>query len=296
MPSRSPSASSESRPPTPIHARATGTLKPGRTGFKIRHHDALLARKSAVSCPGLSSSLLHGARAVVAAPEAGASEESGLSGLDARIARGTPGFLLVHAESEGAARAVREYVVRRARASSALGLHALARPGAPLWHSVVMQLLPAHVAGRTQEPAAVVELLVTGTQSRARARATVIVAPLPPPRSWDRSVALELAARAHPFLVVFVSDASGTCGAADARRFDRDAVLRAEHFEVGAKLTEGERDTWWSVLASAAPAELGELPLSGLESWWTEARRAATSATPAPPRSLTEAEASLCPR
>jgi len=242
----------------------------------------------------LSSSLLSSARASLSFPSRATQElpelsQPDLSALADRIVRGTPGFLLVRAGSNDTADAVREVAVRRARTSHATTINAVSRPGAPLWHDVAMQLSPVDFGGGSQEPSATVEHLIAS----ACGRRVVIVAPLPEARSWDRSVALELAARPHPFLIVFVTSA-----AADAKAFDADAALRGEHFEVTAQLSGRERDVWWSVLAEAASHDMAEIELSSLEAWWTQARHTASEGSATArglslPRALTDAEGAL---
>jgi transcriptional regulator with GAF, ATPase, and Fis domain/tetratricopeptide (TPR) repeat protein len=207
-----------------------------------------------------------------------------LLALDERVARGAPGLVVVRTSSLDTARAVREHVVRRARASSAQAVTARSRSGASLWHEVLTQLEPRESVAEAHDPVVSVDRLV----SAACGRRVVVIAPLPGPTSWDRSVAFELAAVASPLLVVFVTDSRG-----DAHAFD--AAREAELFEISGCLDPSERETWWSLLAEAGAREMADLALPELESWWTRARRAgaASARTEAPWRGLTDAEAEL---
>ncbi len=237
----------------------------------------------------MGSSLHSSARASLSFPPAGpprdvSASQPDLAALAERIGRSAPGFLIVSGDADTAA-ALREYVVRQARVSHATALSAMSRPGAPLWHDVGMQLSPLDFGGGAQDAAATVDHLIQAT----RGRRVVVVAPLPSPPSlwdgsWDRAVSLELAGRAHPFLVVFVRGSEGS-------RIADSEALHAEHFEVPVCLTAREKSVWWSVLAESAALDMPDADLASLETWWMGARRA-TSA-PAVPRDLTEEEQDL---
>jgi len=209
----------------------------------------------------------------------------GLVALDERLRQGTQGIVLVRATSLDAARAVREHVARRMRATSSFVVMARSRQGAPLWQDVLLQLEP-HAPGsrRNEEGHVSVERLVAA----AAGRQVVVVAPVPAlvpggGVSWDQSMAIELASRS--FIVVFVDEAR----AVDAS-FD-PAALETEPFDVAADLDDAERDCWWSVLAASATRDVGDLALSELEAWWARARR--LDAVPEAPRPLTKMEAAI---
>ncbi|MGO8992828.1 MAG: hypothetical protein ACLQVI_05840, partial [Polyangiaceae bacterium] len=231
---------------------------------------------------------VHGANAVDGR-DAHAVPASELTALYERVCGGAPGFLLARAASPDAARAVSAYVLRLASTAGSVALSASARPGAPLWHEVMMKLSPHDRDGHgaaSHEPAAAAQQLVAA----ARGRRVMVVSPVPLARSWDAAVALELAAKSHTFLVVVVAAAS------EGQTADSglDAALRAESFDIPAKLCGPERESWWAVLAESAAEELAGLELSELESWWTTARaRSQPSTSSSPPRDLTGPEASL---
>ena len=210
----------------------------------------------------------------------------GLSALDERILQGAPGILLVEARGTAAAHAVREHVVRVARTSSTLALAARARDGAPLWHEVLLHLQPLGTSARAEDAVSAAQHLITA----AHGHRVVVVAPLPAAASWDRTVAHELAGRAHPFMLVFLTDSAN-----DTPTLAGDSALQAEEFVVSEQLGSAERDNWWSALAESASQELGGLSLSALESWWTNARRAGHDETGrhAETRALTASESAL---
>ena len=137
----------------------------------------------------------------------------------------------------------------------------VARPhaGAPLWQEVASRLT---IARLPCSPSRCAEQIATA----ALLRRAILLAPLPPQGSWDRAVAVELAAlETVPFLL-FVSDET-----------DSADDLRGERFDVAATLDDGEKRRWWSAIAEEAQQMLASDDLAELDAWWGAMKRASAA-------------------
>jgi transcriptional regulator with GAF, ATPase, and Fis domain/tetratricopeptide (TPR) repeat protein len=192
-----------------------------------------------------------------AAPSAPA---RGFVELDERIGASAAGsggaaMLLVRAPSDEAAAAIGAHLARRATLCGAFAIQARGRTGCPLWREVAAKLGIGTLPG---DPSAAADAIAHALQVRR----ALVVAPLPPPRCWDRAVASELASMATPPAVALLST-----GADAADEFGLEA------FEVGATLDAGERQRWWTALTDAARSEVPFDSLTSLDAWWDAARR-----------------------
>ncbi len=181
-----------------------------------------------------------------------------LSELDERLAAGLPGVLLARAP-RGVTEALLAHAARRAKGAGRLAVIARAHEGVPLWQEVAFRLGAPRLAC---SPARCAEQIATA----ALLRRALIVAPLPVAGSWDRAVAVELAALASPPSVLFVSDGADAAG-----------DIAGERFEVTATLDEGEKRRWWSAVADEARAMLASDDLAQLDSWWSAVKRASVA-------------------
>ena len=144
---------------------------------------------------------------------------------------------------------------RRVRGAGRTAIVARAHAGAPLWQEVASRLTIARVPC---SPARCAEQIANAALLQ---RATIL-APLPAPGTWDRAVAVELAALESAPVVVFVSDGS-----------DLADDLRAERFEIATTLDDAEQRRWWTAVAEEAHALVASSDLAELDAWWDAARR-----------------------
>ncbi len=202
-----------------------------------------------------------------------ASAQRAFVDLDERLARlasdAAAGGVLVARTPGEVTDAVLAHVARRVRASGRVAIEGRAGETTPLWRDVASRL---SVGRLPCDPARCADQI----GAAASLRRAVVVARLPRDGTWDRAVAVELAARPAPPAIVFVSDGD------DAQDLD------AERYEIDAVLDDEAQKRWWSALAAETRAMVLHGELAALESWWEATRRAAGS----PARAVREVPAS----
>jgi DNA-binding NtrC family response regulator/tetratricopeptide (TPR) repeat protein len=189
-------------------------------------------------------------------PAAASSPSPGFAQLDERVAQGAGGIVLARGTSRETAEALREHLVRRARACGRYVVEARARRGSPLFSEVAR-----HLAVETI-PTDVVDAADVIARAAVAQRAT-IVATLPSRGGWDRAVMGEMALRlpeSVPLVVVVTHAADGA-----------DDVT-AEAYDVGAVLNADELQRWWDVLSVSAQACIDAESIASLEGWWSRAQ------------------------
>ncbi len=192
---------------------------------------------------------------LAAASSSSCSSPQTLAELDERLATVLGGVLVVQAPRE-ANEALIAHLGRRLRSLGHTTILARAQAGAPLWHEVAARLLLGRLPN---EPMACANAIV----ANALLRRAAIVAPLPREGTWDRAVAVEIAARAGAPRIVFVSDAESAA-----------TDVQGEHFDIGPTLGTEAKALWWRAVADEAHALVASDDLGTYEEWWSGVRRA----------------------
>jgi transcriptional regulator with GAF, ATPase, and Fis domain/tetratricopeptide (TPR) repeat protein len=200
------------------------------------------------------------------------SAPASFSGLDERLVAAThehatvPTVLLARTTSAETARAIVAHAARKLRGLGLQAICARAHASAPLWQEVAAKLgISAETshAPLSTDPSKCAERIASAMVARHAA----VLAPLPAAGSWDRAVATELVRLAAPSLLLFVSS-SDTSGSSR----DEATDLRAEVFELGARLDASAKERWVAAVAHEAEGLLASDDLAALEHWWSATR------------------------